>query len=79
MIETLDKKKDAGAPDLEEETNASDDSGEEDEPTEDEVAENAHDVARERAEVWALRAVKASGKVKKPKGKKAQFVDMKEP
>ena len=78
LIETLDKKKDAGAPDLEEETNASDDSSEEDEPTEDEVAENAHDFARERAEVWALRAVKASGKVKKPKGKKAQFVDMKE-
>ena len=78
LIKTLDKKKDTGAPDLEEETKASDDSSEEDEPTEDEVAENAHDIARERAEVWALRAVKASGKVKKPKGKKAQFVDMKE-
>jgi len=78
LIETLDKKKDAGAPDLEEDTRATDNSSEEDEPTEDEVAENAHDTARERAEVWALRAVKASGKVKKPKGKKAQFVDMKE-
>ena len=78
LIKTLDKEKGAGAPDLEEGTDASDDSIEEDESTEEEIAENAHDVARERAEVWALRAVKASGKVKKPKGKKAQFVDMKE-
>ena len=78
LIKTLDKKKDARAPDLEEGEWGSDDSSEEDEPTEDEVAENTNDMARERAEVWALRAVKASGKVNKPKGKKAQFVDMKE-
>jgi len=80
LIKELNKKKETSAPDFDDKADE-DEKGENEETAEvkeDDTPEDKHDAAAMRALEWALKAVEVGGLVKKPRGKKAAFVDMEE-
>ena len=80
LVEELSKKSESGAPDIDDadvarkQPKEGEDTGVQD----NEVPESKQDAAEIRALSWALRAVEAAKLVKKPRGRKAAFVDMEE-